>query len=51
MWTGKNKSDCLFTESCLELQKELYRSDDRRIAETHYQIGKLRNFNTENEFI
>ncbi|CAG9133423.1 unnamed protein product [Plutella xylostella] len=26
-------------QSCLELQKELYRSDDRRIAETHYQIG------------
>ncbi|XP_047529595.1 protein HGV2 [Vanessa atalanta] len=25
--------------SCLEIQKELYRSDDRRIAETHYQIG------------
>lgn len=30
----------LFSESCLDLQKELYRSDDRRIAETHYQIGK-----------
>ncbi|XP_026330073.1 histone-binding protein N1/N2-like isoform X2 [Hyposmocoma kahamanoa] len=26
-------------QSCLEIQKELYRSDDRRIAETHYQIG------------
>ncbi|KAJ8729943.1 hypothetical protein PYW07_016981 [Mythimna separata] len=26
-------------QSCLDLQKELYRSDDRRIAETHYQIG------------
>ncbi|XP_028169767.1 protein HGV2-like isoform X1 [Ostrinia furnacalis] len=26
-------------QSCLELQKELYGSDDRRIAETHYQIG------------
>ncbi|KAI5652044.1 SHNi-TPR domain-containing protein [Phthorimaea operculella] len=26
-------------QSCLELQKDLYRSDDRRIAETHYQIG------------
>ncbi|KAJ2937882.1 hypothetical protein O0L34_g18704 [Tuta absoluta] len=26
-------------QSCLELQKELYRGDDRRIAETHYQIG------------
>ncbi|XP_026750788.2 histone-binding protein N1/N2 [Galleria mellonella] len=26
-------------QSCLELQKELYHSDDRRIAETHYQIG------------
>ncbi|CAF4823925.1 unnamed protein product [Pieris macdunnoughi] len=25
--------------SCLEIQKELYSSDDRRIAETHYQIG------------
>ncbi|CAH2106174.1 unnamed protein product [Euphydryas editha] len=25
--------------SCLEIQKELYGSDDRRIAETHYQIG------------
>ncbi|XP_063534185.1 histone-binding protein N1/N2 isoform X3 [Cydia strobilella] len=26
-------------QSCLEIQKELYNSDDRRIAETHYQIG------------
>ncbi|CAD0199487.1 unnamed protein product [Chrysodeixis includens] len=26
-------------QSCLDLQKELYRSDDRRIAETHYQMG------------
>ncbi|CAH0667111.1 unnamed protein product [Chilo suppressalis] len=26
-------------QSCLDLQKELYRTDDRRIAETHYQIG------------
>lgn len=26
-------------QSCLDLQKELYRNDDRRIAETHYQIG------------
>lgn len=26
-------------QSCLELQKDLYGSDDRRIAETHYQIG------------
>lgn len=26
-------------QSCLEIQKELYHSDDRRIAETHYQIG------------
>ncbi|CAB3229825.1 unnamed protein product [Arctia plantaginis] len=26
-------------QSCLDIQKELYRSDDRRIAETHYQIG------------
>ncbi|XP_053607500.1 nuclear autoantigenic sperm protein [Plodia interpunctella] len=26
-------------QRCLEIQKELYRSDDRRIAETHYQIG------------
>ncbi|XP_047994903.1 histone-binding protein N1/N2 [Leguminivora glycinivorella] len=26
-------------QSCLEIQKELYSSDDRRIAETHYQIG------------
>ncbi|XP_059048567.1 histone-binding protein N1/N2 [Achroia grisella] len=26
-------------QSCLELQKELYCRDDRRIAETHYQIG------------
>ncbi|XP_073945517.1 nuclear autoantigenic sperm protein isoform X2 [Choristoneura fumiferana] len=26
-------------QSCLEIQKELYPSDDRRIAETHYQIG------------
>ncbi|CAG4961156.1 unnamed protein product [Parnassius apollo] len=25
--------------SCLEIQKKLYGSDDRRIAETHYQIG------------
>ncbi|CAH0723229.1 unnamed protein product, partial [Brenthis ino] len=25
--------------SCLDIQKELYKSDDRRIAETHYQIG------------
>lgn len=25
--------------SCLEIQKDLYGSDDRRIAETHYQIG------------
>ncbi|CAK1547345.1 unnamed protein product [Leptosia nina] len=25
--------------SCLEIQKELYSCDDRRIAETHYQIG------------
>ncbi|XP_050683549.1 nuclear autoantigenic sperm protein [Leptidea sinapis] len=24
---------------CLEIQKELYKNDDRRIAETHYQIG------------
>lgn len=27
--------------SCLEIQKELYSSDDRRIAETHYQIGNI----------
>ncbi|GBP37209.1 Protein HGV2 [Eumeta japonica] len=26
-------------QSCLEIQKELYHSDDRLIAETHYQIG------------
>lgn len=26
-------------QSSLDLQKEIYRSDDRRIAETHYQIG------------
>ncbi|XP_034830564.1 protein HGV2 [Maniola hyperantus] len=25
--------------TCLDLQKELYGSDDRRIAETHYHIG------------
>ncbi|XP_045772226.1 protein HGV2 [Maniola jurtina] len=25
--------------SCLDIQKELYKSDDRRIAETHYHIG------------
>ncbi|XP_032522763.2 protein HGV2 [Danaus plexippus] len=25
--------------SCLDIQKELYKSDDRHIAETHYQIG------------
>lgn len=26
-------------QSCLEIQKKLYQSNDRRIAETHYQIG------------
>ncbi|XP_013199592.2 nuclear autoantigenic sperm protein [Amyelois transitella] len=26
-------------QNCLDLQKELYGTDDRRIAETHYQIG------------
>lgn len=26
-------------EHCLEIQKKLYGPDDRRIAETHYQIG------------
>ncbi|XP_039754510.1 histone-binding protein N1/N2 [Pararge aegeria] len=25
--------------SCLDIQRELYKSDDRRIAETHYHIG------------
>lgn len=31
----------VFPVSCLEIQKGLYSSDDRRIAETHYQIGEI----------